>query len=113
MRLGLDTLASIGAKHERAVAILGVMGELGDEAPRYHREIAAYARRRASVVVGVGDLARLYNADRYYASSEDCVKDLGEIVRPGDCVLVKGSHAAHMERVAAGLTQLARHETPT
>lgn len=112
MKLGLDTLATVGAAHQRKVAILGTMGELGADASRYHREIADYAHERASLVIGVGDLAQQYRPDRWYASSEDCVNDLAQIVRPGDCVLVKGSHSAHLNTVAAHLERLAKASGP-
>ena len=112
MKLGLDTLASVGAA-QRKVAILGMMAELGVDAPRYHREIADYARERASLVIGIGDLARQYEPDRWYASSQDCVNDLAKIVKPGDCVLVKGSNSVHLDTIAAHLAQLGEVSSST
>lgn len=108
MQLGLDTLAGQTPPGRRRVAILGHMGELGDEAPRYHEEIGSYARDRADLVVGVGDdLARGYQPDLWFRSSRDCADHLHEFVRSGDCLLVKGSHSAHCDAVVTALKQLA------
>jgi UDP-N-acetylmuramoyl-tripeptide--D-alanyl-D-alanine ligase len=104
MQLGLDTLC---ARTPRRVAILGDMKELGHQAERYHREIGEYARGRADLVVGVGDLARLYAADRWFATSDDCVAALPGVIAPGDTVLVKASRSLELDRVVRALKQLA------
>jgi UDP-N-acetylmuramoyl-tripeptide--D-alanyl-D-alanine ligase len=106
MRLGLDTLAERARSGQRKVAILGTMVELGAAAPRYHEEIAAYARERADVVIGVGELARHYRPDHWFASSKECATGLPAFVHRGDCLLVKGSHSVHLERVVEELRKL-------
>lgn len=103
MTLGLDTLAEIAEPHQRKLAILGEMGELGTESPRYHGEIAAYARERADVVIGVGELAKHYRPDHWFATGEAFVAAAPALIRRGDCLLVKGSHAAHLDRVVQQL----------
>ena len=50
------------AEGRRRLAVLGGMAELGDEAPRYHRELAALARELEIDVLAVGELARGYGA---------------------------------------------------
>jgi UDP-N-acetylmuramoyl-tripeptide--D-alanyl-D-alanine ligase len=57
MRAALDHLATLGA--ERSVAVLGEMGELGPEAPRYHREVGEHARAAGvDFVIGSGSACR-------------------------------------------------------
>jgi UDP-N-acetylmuramoyl-tripeptide--D-alanyl-D-alanine ligase len=107
MRLGLDTLAERAHPGQRRVAILGTMAELGADAPRYHQEIAIYARERADVVIGVGALARHYGPAHWFASSKDCAISLAPLVQRGDYVLVKGSHSVHLDRVVEELKRLA------
>jgi UDP-N-acetylmuramoyl-tripeptide--D-alanyl-D-alanine ligase len=110
MRLGLDTLAERAKPDQRKVAILGTMAELGADAPRYHEEIAAYARERADVVIGVGDLAQHYRPDHWFAGSKECANSLRKLVRRGDCLLVKGSHSVHLDRVVRELKRIAAED---
>lgn len=95
MKLGLDTLAE-STTPGRRVAVLGAMAELGDLSSRYHREIGEYARGRCDKLIGVGDAARGYAPDRWFATSHECAERLGELVGAGDCVLVKGSASIGM-----------------
>lgn len=99
MALGLDTLKESAAPRQRRVAILGYMAELGDDAARYHDEVARHARACADVLVGVGTDARRYQPDRWFATSDECGAAIDTILRDGDCVLVKGSFSAQMEKV--------------
>jgi UDP-N-acetylmuramoyl-tripeptide--D-alanyl-D-alanine ligase len=107
MKLGLDTLAGTTAPGQRRVAILGTMGELGEEGPRYHNEIGAYARGRADVVIGVGTLAKHYNPDHWFDDSEACANQLEDLIHSGDCLLVKGSASIRMAHVTKQLRELA------
>jgi UDP-N-acetylmuramoyl-tripeptide--D-alanyl-D-alanine ligase len=91
------------AAGRRTVAILGDMGELGPDAPRYHEEIGREAEDIA-LVVGVGELARHYGPDEWVATADDAIARVRELVRPGDAVLVKGSRSVGLERVADALT---------
>lgn len=106
MRFGLDTLADRAKAGQRKVAILGTMVELGPEGRRYHEEIGAYARERADVVIGVGELTQGYRPDHWFASNKECASSLSTLVRRGDCLLVKGSHSVHLERVVEELREL-------
>jgi UDP-N-acetylmuramoyl-tripeptide--D-alanyl-D-alanine ligase len=87
------------------VAILGMMGELGADGPRYHSEVAEYARTRADVMVGVGSLAVHYEPDHWFGTSTDCARRIQEIIRPGDVVLVKGSHFLDMGLITESLEE--------
>ena len=106
MRLGLDTLAETAAPGQRRVAILGAMLGLGDEGPRYYAEMAAYARARSDLVIGVGDLARHYEPDHWFATSVACAQQIRGLVQPGDQVLVKGSAGIHLEHVVQRLREI-------
>jgi UDP-N-acetylmuramoyl-tripeptide--D-alanyl-D-alanine ligase len=87
----------------RRIAVLGGMAELGRDAARYHREVGALTTG-VDVVVGVGQLARDYGPTHWVADAEAAAKLLRELIEPGDVVLVKGSRAVGLERVAANLT---------
>jgi UDP-N-acetylmuramoyl-tripeptide--D-alanyl-D-alanine ligase len=109
MRAALDYLAArAGAR--RRVAILGDMAELGWAGPAYHREVgAAAAQLGVEELIAVGPLARGYVEgaagvpSRLTANVQEALRELDEVVRPGDAVLVKGSRAIGLEAVAEAL----------
>jgi UDP-N-acetylmuramoyl-tripeptide--D-alanyl-D-alanine ligase len=84
------------------------MAELGSSAPSYHREVGATAAALGvDALLAIGPLARGYAegaADvplvRWAPTLEEGLVILPEVVRPGDCVLVKGSRAMGLEAVA-------------
>ncbi|HEY7178698.1 MAG TPA: UDP-N-acetylmuramoyl-tripeptide--D-alanyl-D-alanine ligase [Gaiella sp.] len=98
MRAALEHLLA-RAEGRRTVAVLGEMAELGTEAPRYH-EAVAFAAADVDVVVGVGELARRYDADEWVGTAAEAVSRVRAILEPGDVVLVKGSRAVGLEVVA-------------
>ncbi|MGN6586887.1 MAG: UDP-N-acetylmuramoyl-tripeptide--D-alanyl-D-alanine ligase [Solirubrobacterales bacterium] len=105
MRAALDHLASLGA--ERSVAVLGEMGELGPDSPRYHHEVGEHARAAGiDFVVGVGAPARDYDPDELVADPGEAAELLAARLEPGDAVLVKGSRSAGLEAVAEQLPEL-------
>ena len=104
MTLGLDTLRSEAPPGSRKVAVLGTMAELGENAARYHEEIGRYARETADVVVGVGELGRLYGPDHWFADSTECAARIHRLVEPGDTVLVKASASVGLGQVVERLT---------
>jgi len=99
------------AGERRRVAILGDMAELGRTGPAYHREVGeAAAELGVDELLAVGPLARAYLdagvPGRWVANVHDALRELGEVVRPGDAVLVKASRAMGLETIAATLTQV-------
>jgi len=105
MRAALDHLATLGAP--RTVAVLGEMGELGDGAPGYHREVGEHARAHGvDLVIGVGLPARDYDPDELVADPAEAAELLAARLEPGDAVLVKGSRSAGLEAVAEQLVEL-------
>jgi UDP-N-acetylmuramoyl-tripeptide--D-alanyl-D-alanine ligase len=110
MRAALAYLAE-RAGDRRRVAILGDMAELGRTAPAYHREVGeAAATLGVDQLLAVGQLARGYLdggvPGRWVPNVHEAVRELPDVVRPGDAVLVKASRAVGLEAVAAALTQL-------
>jgi UDP-N-acetylmuramoyl-tripeptide--D-alanyl-D-alanine ligase len=90
------------AHGRRTVAILGEMAELGADAPRYHEEVGREAAA-VDVVLGVGELARLYEPDEWAPTAADAREAALALVRPGDAILVKGSRSVGLEVVGAAL----------
>jgi UDP-N-acetylmuramoyl-tripeptide--D-alanyl-D-alanine ligase len=106
MRAALRHLAE-RAGERRRVAVLGDMAELGEDGPAYHRELGRLAAEAGvETVLAVGPLAQSYLEGAegvWVASVEEALLLLDELVRPGDCVLVKGSRAVGLEAVAEAL----------
>jgi UDP-N-acetylmuramoyl-tripeptide--D-alanyl-D-alanine ligase len=89
MVAALDLLASLPGR--RKIAILGEMLELGDVAAEEHLRIERYAREAADVVYPVGPYEHAEDRDTL-------MREIGDRVRPGDVVLIKGSRGAAMEQ---------------
>jgi UDP-N-acetylmuramoyl-tripeptide--D-alanyl-D-alanine ligase len=105
MRAALDHLATLGAA--RTVAVLGEMGELGSDAPGYHREVGEHARATGvDLLIGVGGPARDYDPDELVADPGEAAELLAAQLEAGDAVLVKGSRSAGLETVAELLPDL-------
>jgi UDP-N-acetylmuramoyl-tripeptide--D-alanyl-D-alanine ligase len=110
MRAALGYLAE-RAGDRRRVAVLGDMAELGRTGPGYHREVGAAASELGvQELLAVGQLARGYlegaaGVPSHWAPNvHEALRELDEVVRPGDAVLVKGSRAMGLEAVAEALT---------
>ncbi len=94
----LESLAKIPA--ERRVAMLGVMGELGDAALEEHRRVASVAEMLGIEIIAID--APDYGAEHQVADRVDAsvkLKELG-VSGPGNAVLVKGSRVAGLEVLA-------------
>jgi UDP-N-acetylmuramoyl-tripeptide--D-alanyl-D-alanine ligase len=109
MRAALGYLAA-RAGDRRRVAILGDMAELGRTAPAYHREVGETAKElEVDELLAVGELAKGYVdgaagvPSRWTPNVHEALRELDELVRPGDAVLVKGSRAMGLEAVAEAL----------
>lgn len=108
----LRTLAQMPATGRR-IAVLGMMGELGREAERGHRQVAQVAVEEGiDGLIGVGAEAgwMTETADRggvpivqRFDDPAKAVEVLRDVLQAGDVVLVKGSRSARMERVVEGL----------
>jgi len=113
MRAALELLREHPAMGQRIV-VVGDMRELGDEAPRLHRQAGDQVVTvcGADMLVACGSHADDMVAGAVAAgmprektvacdSVEDVEPVLARIVGPGDVVLVKGSRAMNMERLLA------------
>ena len=108
MRAALRTLVALPASGSR-VAVLGAMGELGEESDNGHRSVGEAAARSgidALIAVGAGAALIATSARAAGLSEVYQVPDplsaaalLSGRVRAGDLVLIKGSRSARMERV--------------
>jgi UDP-N-acetylmuramyl pentapeptide synthase len=108
MKAALRTLMELDSDGHR-IAVLGEMGELGQESERGHREVGeAAARLRIDELIAVGatgaTIARAaekagLKKTVVVGSQEEAAALLEKKAAPGDLVLIKGSRAARMERV--------------
>ena len=102
MRAALDHLATFDGG--RRIAVLGEMGELGEEAAAHHREVGEHARAAGvDTLIGVAEPARAYDPDELVGTPEEAAELLAAQLEPGDTVLVKGSRSAGLEAVAETL----------
>ncbi|HEY7731942.1 MAG TPA: UDP-N-acetylmuramoyl-tripeptide--D-alanyl-D-alanine ligase [Gaiellaceae bacterium] len=106
LRAALLDLAERG-RGRRRLAILGGMAELGATAPAYHREAEELARSLEIEVIAVGELGRLYGADRWVPDAAAATSLAGETLEPGDAVLVKASRAVGLEGIPERLANIA------
>ena len=109
MRAALDLLT---ACQPRRIALLGDMYELGSEEQAAHRSLGVYAASRCDWLIAVGERSRdLIDAAReagheqacWVAEPEQAAEILRQSLEPSDTVLVKASHAMHLERVVERL----------
>ncbi len=111
----LETLAAV-ARGRRAFAVLGSMNELGGESRQWHEQAGGLAARSglAGLIVVGEDAAPMLSGAKAERSwhgeligvpdAGSAVAALGNLLAPGDVVLVKASRAAGLERVALALT---------
>lgn len=118
MCAALDLLAEADT---RKIAILGDMFELGENEERLHAEVGRYAAKRAvDSIICVGKLSEKMAKEaegelrfassgksevRYYTGKEELLSELGEIIKPGDTVLVKASHGMGFAEIVEKLKQ--------
>jgi UDP-N-acetylmuramyl pentapeptide synthase len=105
-------LAVLGSVRTRRVAVLGDMLELGALSADAHEDAGRDAAEHADVLVGIGELARTTvraardagMTETYsVADAAEALVLLKKILRPGDTVLVKGSHSLELDRLADAL----------
>ena len=92
----------------RRLAVLGDMGELGELTVSAHRAIGALAGElHIDAVIAVGEKARGIAAEapnaQWYAAAEDALPAVRAAFGPDTALLVKASHAMHMETIVKEL----------
>ena len=108
VKAALRTLVELDTDGKR-IAVLGEMRELGGESERGHREVGETAATLGvNQLITIGEMAELIAEGARAAglhkvssapSTAEAAKLLGEIAKPGDLVLIKGSRAARTEEV--------------
>lgn len=115
MAAALDVLMSMPCAGRR-IAVLGEVGELGDEARRLHGYIGAYvAAKSPDLVVWVGDvdaaemreaaLVMGYSEDKMesFADAASALATMAPVFAQDDLVLVKASRAAGLDAFVKGV----------
>ncbi|MGI6755651.1 MAG: UDP-N-acetylmuramoyl-tripeptide--D-alanyl-D-alanine ligase [Atopobiaceae bacterium] len=115
MAAALDVLASMSCSGRR-VAVLGEMGELGDESLRLHGYVGAYAAAKPLdllAFIGHAEAAHMAEAARtmgfsedkleVFASVEDALQALAQVFVPEDLILVKASRSGGLDAFAKGV----------
>jgi UDP-N-acetylmuramoyl-tripeptide--D-alanyl-D-alanine ligase len=110
----VDVLSGMPAPRRR-VLIVGDMRELGPESERLHREAAeGIARANVQVVVAVGERSKLVTRTirqasgaaietHAFAGTELARRRITSFLRPDDTILIKGSRAMGLERLAEAI----------
>ncbi|MFG2858997.1 glutamate ligase domain-containing protein [Streptomyces mirabilis] len=116
MRSSLDALATMTrGRNQRAIAVLGRMNELGDDARTAHEDIGRHAAELdlAQLIVVGGDEAGWVQKAASAAGAtavhvpdqETALHLLHSTLRPGDVVLVKASRGGQLQQLADALLQ--------
>ena len=81
------------------------MLELGDKTVELHKQIGVSVKENANYFVGVGDLAKYYQANFYTNNINDASDHILRIIEPGDTILIKGSNAIGLNRLVNKLKE--------
>lgn len=109
-------LKVLGAKPGRRVAVLGDMLELGACTPAVHYRIGRMAAQKSDYVFAYGpNAARVVSGcitggmdgvhTQAFTDKQKLMDTLRFVLKPGDSILVKGSHGMHMEQIVDALTE--------
>ncbi|MDR1018723.1 MAG: UDP-N-acetylmuramoyl-tripeptide--D-alanyl-D-alanine ligase [Lachnospiraceae bacterium] len=97
----------------RKVAILGDMGELGENSVVFTKEVGEYARDNGiDVIIAIGNLAKNYidtssDVEQYlFDDKESFYLKAGDILQNKDNIMIKASHGAHFEEIVDYLVKL-------
>jgi UDP-N-acetylmuramoyl-tripeptide--D-alanyl-D-alanine ligase len=108
----MAALAVLREVRGRRIAVIGDMLELGALSADAHEEVGREAGRSTDLLVGVGELARTaVDAARraglreahVVADGAEALVLLKRLQKPGDTILVKGSHSLALDRLADAL----------
>lgn len=108
MKASIDVLnMALGRK----VAILGDMGELGEDAASLHKEVGSYAAQTGvDVVCAIGPVSKAIAEGaskgcqtHWFETKEDFLKASKDIIKEGDNCLVKASHGMEFPEIVSAL----------
>ncbi len=109
MRCAVDSLAKLAG---RRVCLLADMLEMGPDAPRMHRELGEYCKKKKiDLVLTCGENGREIaegagERGRWFSDKGQLMSALPEILKKGDTVLVKASLGMQMGPVADAVKEL-------
>ncbi|MEJ6024183.1 UDP-N-acetylmuramoyl-tripeptide--D-alanyl-D-alanine ligase [Ramlibacter sp. PS4R-6] len=107
VRAAIDVLAELPGPR---LAVLGDMGEVGNQGPQFHAEVGGHARERGIDQVFTLGAQSVAMQGRHFADIDALnAAVLGELPRVAS-VLVKGSRFMKMERVVEAILQRAGQE---
>jgi UDP-N-acetylmuramoyl-tripeptide--D-alanyl-D-alanine ligase len=107
LRAGIVSLASVPGEHW---LVLGEMRELGAGTAELHAEVGEFAREHGvQRLLAVGTESRhavesFGPGASWFANPDELIECARNELRPGITVLIKGSRANRLERVAAALS---------
>lgn len=110
MKAAIDVLSiAIGRK----VAVLGDMGELGDDEKELHRSVGEYAKEHGVDLVcaigplskGIADSASSDTKALWFAGKADFLAQMKDFIQDGDNVLVKASHGMEFAEIVDALKE--------
>jgi UDP-N-acetylmuramoyl-tripeptide--D-alanyl-D-alanine ligase len=115
MHAALETLKGLPAK--RRIAVLGDMLEIGRYSMEAHERMGRIAAKAASILVTIGPRAKFIaegakeaglNRRNIFSfeTAEDACETVGQLLKKGDLVLLKGSHSMNLEKVVAEVRQI-------
>lgn len=103
MEAALDVLKQYSG---RRVAILGTMKELGDNSPRAHEQVGAYAKASGvDLMLTLGEFndsfKNGYGSENFMAfdSMDELISELKKIIKPSDVLLIKASRSMKFENI--------------
>jgi UDP-N-acetylmuramoyl-tripeptide--D-alanyl-D-alanine ligase len=111
----LEVFARLREKENRRwIAVLGDMLELGSFTEEAHRQVGRKCREVCDLLVTVGERARFIADEAIIVgmpkervmtmhTTEEAGHWLQEIIKEGDCLLIKGSQGMRMERIVKEL----------
>lgn len=111
MIAAIETLDEL-ADRKRKVVVLGDMFELGKESKDLHLQVGEYLMEKADVVVLAGEmmknvfeqLKKKFAGNIYwFSNSGETSKNIRNIIREDDIILVKGSRGMRMENVVEAI----------
>jgi len=113
MRSGIEAALELPAS--RRIGVIGAMGELGKESPRFHFELGELLARHFAHILVCGldahpvvEGAKSAGLDAQHIvfspSSSELIEPLRALLQPGDAVFIKGSLSSNMAAIVQALT---------
>ncbi|MCD8361432.1 MAG: UDP-N-acetylmuramoyl-tripeptide--D-alanyl-D-alanine ligase [Lachnospiraceae bacterium] len=110
----IEALNILEDTKSRKVAILGDMGELGEQSPELHASVGRHlGTLHIDLLVTIGDKSRKIHEAAitaapqthcmHFSDSESFLKEKENLLRDGDAILIKASHAMAFEKLVEAL----------